>query len=76
MKLDQRTLNAHQWLRDLKASMNLNYQEIADMIGYSGVGVSKALKNETLSIEQLKIIASKLELSENFESNFSKPVEF
>lgn len=67
MENHQTILKAHAWLRELKALKNLNYDYIAGIIGYSGVGVSKALKNETFKLEQIKVIAKHEGVLDDFE---------
>lgn len=62
MGKDNIILKAHAWLREVKASKNLNYSDISAIIGYSGAGLSKALNKDTLSFEQIKVIASDLSL--------------
>lgn len=65
----------HSWLKDVKAQSNLNYSEIGNIIKYSGAGISKALKKETLSIDQIKAIAKGLNLLEGFNLIFEDVVE-
>ncbi|WP_299116855.1 hypothetical protein [uncultured Winogradskyella sp.] len=64
----------YQWLRELKASERLSFGKLGSFIDYSDVGFSKAMRNETLSYEQVKIIAkkvNKLKEFEDFVSNYS-----
>jgi len=57
---------AYKWLNDTKVSKRLSYKDLGHIIGYSDVGFSKALRNQTLSIAQIKIIKEKLDGHTNF----------
>lgn len=61
--------NVFTWLRDVKAKYRYSFGYLGELIGYSDVGFSKALKNETLSQEQVKLIAEKLDLLDDFQSH-------
>jgi len=53
------------WLKKYKVDNKISYSLIGDYIGYSDVGISKALKNGTLSINQVLLIAEKLNAEKN-----------
>lgn len=59
-----------EWLRRLKLIHRISYDAIGQAIGYSGVGTSKAIKNETLSFDQIKEIAEKTGYKEDFDKHF------
>jgi transcriptional regulator with XRE-family HTH domain len=69
------------WLKDLKVKHKVSYNAMASAIGYTGPGISKAIKKESLSFNQVKKIAQETGFSEDFsnlfetESNESKVSE-
>lgn len=68
---NEEIMNSHQWLRDLKASKKISNTELGDIIGYSNTGLGKALRKETLSYEQIRIIAIHYGLMNEFDNYFS-----
>lgn len=70
MEKNQKLIIAHDWLRSLKASKNLSNSHIGQLIGYSNTGIGKALKFNTLSFEQIKVIADKEGALNDFNRNF------
>lgn len=59
-----------QWLRRLNKVHKVSYDVMGQAIKYSGVGVSKGIKKETLSFEQAQEIAEKTGFSEEFNELF------
>lgn len=56
------------WLKKIKNENKISYSKLGDIIGYSDVGISKAIKNKTLSINQILLIAEKLEVKAELKS--------
>jgi len=56
MKKGGNIISAHDWLNKVKATNKLSYTYLGGFIKYSDVGMSKALKNNTLSLIQIDII--------------------
>lgn len=52
----------HKLIQEKKDIDRISWDNIGDLIGYSGVGVKKALKNKGLSITKLEVIIVKLNL--------------
>lgn len=71
MNNQETLIEAHAWIKRIKASKKLSYTVLGNYIGYTEAGISKALKKTTLSYEQIEIIAKKLNLQKEFISNFS-----
>ena len=67
--------SAHNWLKQAKAKHKISYKKLGSFINYSDVGLSKALENTTLSLDQIKIIAEKLDSIENLNDFISKTEE-
>ena len=64
--------HAHEWLKMLKAQTNISYNKLGSYISYSGVGFKKALDNERLTIDQVKVIAAGLGYYAAFISDVKK----
>ncbi|WP_353777169.1 hypothetical protein [Winogradskyella sp. 3972H.M.0a.05] len=64
--------HAHEWLRMLKAQTNISYNKLGSYISYSGVGFKKALDNERLTLDQIKVIAAGLGYYAAFISDIKK----
>lgn len=62
---------AHLWLKKYKAENKVSYSKIGGYINYSDVGVSKALRNETLSLDQIIVISEELGQKDNLFQYFS-----
>lgn len=59
MDSNENILKAHDWLREFKKYKRLSNKEIGSCINYSDTGILKALKNNTLGLEQIQVIAKK-----------------
>lgn len=71
MEKEEKIKISHEWLRKLKAINKLSNKEIASIIKYSDTGLRKALNNETLSYEQIELIAMHYNVLNELESNFN-----
>jgi len=71
MNKDEKIIKAHDWIKEIKAINNLSYSYLGMFINYSDVGISKALKNNTLSLIQIEIIKKGLLNDGNIDSNKS-----
>ena len=71
MKKSEDIISAHNWLNSIKAMHKLSYTYLGAFIKYSDVGLSKALKNNTLSLIQINIIKNGLLKDRKIESNNS-----
>ncbi len=71
MNKDKKTILAHSWLNEIKAMNKLSYSYLGKLINYSDVGMSKALKNNTLSLVQIEIIKKTLLTHGYIDSNKS-----
>jgi len=65
MDSSENILKAHDWLREFKKYKRLSNKELGSHINYSDTGVLKALKNNTLGLEQIQVIASKYDSLNN-----------
>lgn len=57
------------WLKKLKAEKKLSYTKLGEIIKYTDVGISKAIKNNTLSIDHVFIIAKEFGEEENLQKH-------
>ncbi|MCF6348036.1 MAG: hypothetical protein L3J20_07025 [Flavobacteriaceae bacterium] len=71
MKKGENIILAHDWLNKIKATNKLSYSYLGKFIKYSDVGMSKALKNNTLSLFQIDIIKKGLLNDDEIDSNNS-----
>ncbi|WNH09996.1 hypothetical protein [Thalassobellus suaedae] len=71
MEKENKILKAHEWLRNLKASKNISNKLLGSHIKYSDTGMGKALKKETLDLEQIEVIATHYNLLEDLKTNLS-----
>lgn len=71
MEKDKTLLKAHEWVNGVKASTRISYGNLGDLIGYSDAGISKALRNHSLSLSQIKLIAEKLDSINEFNAYIS-----
>src|SRR5690606_9422328 len=55
-------LSLHKLIQEKREIDRISWDNLGNLIGYSGVGVKKALKNKSLSITKLEEIIIKLEL--------------
>lgn len=69
MSVKVNSQEVHNKLNELRLNDRISYEKLAKCIDYSGVGVSKALKNGTLSVGQINIIISEFEWHKHFQSN-------
>ncbi len=56
-------LSLHKLIEEKKEIDRISWDNLGDMVGYSGVGLKKALKNKSLSLLKLEEIIVKLKLT-------------
>ncbi|CAL2093204.1 protein of unknown function [Tenacibaculum sp. 190524A02b] len=70
-----------EWLLKFKSENKISYTRLGEAIKYSDVGISKAIKNKTISINQVLIISEKFNAQKDLEKyvsenkNFQLPIE-
>ncbi len=57
-----------EWLEKFKYENKISYSKLGNAISYSDVGINKAIKNKTLSIKQIRVIAEKFGVNKDLES--------
>ncbi len=56
-----------EWLDRFKNENKISFSKLGETIKYSDVGISKAIKNKTLTVNQVLLIAEKFNVSKELE---------